>query len=391
MSSTVPSRPFILYVDDEYPNRLVFEHALTELDVGTAESGEAALEVFAAREVAVLVTDMRMPTMTGEELLRIVKDRYPDTLRIVLTAFDDVGPILRAINDGLVARYIVKPWNQTELVQVLRWACETWRLARASSELYQRALAAEHLINLGTLAALAVHDLQGPLLGLGGELDDLRRLAASSNTLRAAVAQAPFDIPERAELLRITGGLDATVAQLATGIEHLTGMIRDLKRLGKPLDATEIGDSDPVAEIRRVIATCADYVISARGTIVYDGPQSLPAVRMSPLALRSVLINVVRNGAQALAQPGGRISIGARDDAGMVAVEVRDNGIGMPADVLDRIGTPFFTTRETGTGLGLTQCHRLLGPAGGRLRVESEPGVGTTVTILVPTVAMASG
>ena len=62
--------------------------------------------------------------MNGEELLRIVKERQPQTIRMVVTAYADVDPILRAINEGLVARYIIKPWVRTELVQVLRWAIE---------------------------------------------------------------------------------------------------------------------------------------------------------------------------------------------------------------------------------------------------------------------------
>ena len=71
-----------------------------------------ALQLMEANDVAVLVTDMRMPKMNGEQLLRIVKERYPQTIRMVVTAYSDVDPILRAINEGLVARYIVKPWHR---------------------------------------------------------------------------------------------------------------------------------------------------------------------------------------------------------------------------------------------------------------------------------------
>jgi signal transduction histidine kinase len=71
----------------------------------------------------------------------------------------------------------------------------------------------------------------------------------------------------------------------------------------------------------------------------------------------------------------------------MLELQVRDDGVGMPPEVLNRAGTPFFTTRTDGTGLGLAQCQRLIGTAGGRFRIESEPGVGTTVTIVLPTAA----
>ena len=65
----------------------------------------------------------------------------------------------------------------------------------------------------------------------------------------------------------------------------------------------------------------------------------------------------------------------------MLELVIRDDGVGMTPDILKRVGTPFFTTRAQGTGLGLAQCQRLVGTAGGRLRIESEPGIGTTVTI----------
>jgi len=69
----------------------------------------------------------------------------------------------------------------------------------------------------------------------------------------------------------------------------------------------------------------------------------------------------------------------------MLELRVRDDGVGMSPEVLGRVGTPFFTTRTEGTGLGISQCQRLVGTVGGRFRIESEPGIGTTVTIALPT------
>jgi signal transduction histidine kinase len=71
----------------------------------------------------------------------------------------------------------------------------------------------------------------------------------------------------------------------------------------------------------------------------------------------------------------------------MLELQIRDDGIGMAPEVLSRVGTPFFTTRSEGTGLGLAQCQRLVGTVGGRFRIESERGIGTTVTIILPIAA----
>src|SRR5690606_31401649 len=142
--SDAPKSPLVLYVDDERANRIVFEQSLkSEFTIKTVESATAALDVLSREEVAVLVTDIRMPEVDGLELLRIAKEKYPNTLRMVITAFSDVDPILRAINEGLVARYIVKPWHREELIQCLRWATELWSFGKDSAQLLRRLLETE--------------------------------------------------------------------------------------------------------------------------------------------------------------------------------------------------------------------------------------------------------
>lgn len=129
--------------------------------------------------------------------------------------------------------------------------------------------------------------------------------------------------------------------------------------------------------------------MKSRASITYVGPANLPHAKMSHTELMQVLINIVANAAQAVAArgvPNGTVQISARTSSQMVELEVKDSGIGMDPDVLSKVGTPFFTTREEGTGLGIAQCQRLIGNVGGRFRIESKRGEGTTVTISLPTV-----
>jgi signal transduction histidine kinase len=385
------SDPLILYVDDEKGNRVVFEQSVTEFNVVCAAGGHEALKIMAEREVAVLVTDMRMPEMTGEELLRITKERHPQTIRMVITAYADVDPILRAINEGLVARYIVKPWQRTELVQVLRWACEAWTFGRDSAALHHRLMETERLATLGSIAALLVHDLKQPLMSLLVNIEVLRELAGASPTLHAAVEKAAIQPPLRKRLLDLIDDFEAVTVDLKTSATHLSELINGLREFGKPRDNASRGvRTDPLPIVRHAMAVCQELALTSRGSIGYSGPPKLPLVRMSATELTQVLINVIANGAQAVAArgaPNGKISINARPEEGMLELQVRDDGIGMAPDVLNRAGTPFFTTRNEGTGLGLAQCQRLIGTAGGRFKIESEPGKGTTVTIILPTAA----
>jgi len=201
---STPSRssPLILYVDDERGNRVVFEQSLqAEFNLLTAQNAAEALEVLEKHETAVIVSDIRMPSMTGDELLRIVKERYPQVIRMVVTAYADVDPILRAINEGLVARYIIKPWIRAELVQVLRWAIEAWTFSRDSAALQRRLLETERLVTLGSIAGMLVHDLKQPLMSLLVNVEHLRELANAAPILHDALLHAPIPPAQRARLI----------------------------------------------------------------------------------------------------------------------------------------------------------------------------------------------
>lgn len=383
---------YILYIDDEKANRVVFEQSLAaEFPIVTAPDGETALGILETHDVAVVVTDMRMPHMNGEEVLRVVKERWPDIIRIVVTAYADIDPILRAINEGLVARYIIKPWVRAEFVQVLRWALEASTLGRDSAEIHRRLLETERLATLGSISALLVHDLKQPLASLMGNIELLAPLRDLAPVLRDALPAANVDPKTRriaAARLDEVGGI---LADMQTAVELLSSMISQLRDMARPREAADPKfAADPSQVVRHAMSVCQPLAMDLHARIDYTGPRNLPRVRISPTDLTQVLINVVTNGTQAVAArgiPNGRVSIASRDAGGMVELRIQDEGIGMPPEVLARIGTPFFTTRSQGTGLGVAQCQRLVGRAGGRLHIESESGKGTTVTILLPTAA----
>jgi response regulator RpfG family c-di-GMP phosphodiesterase len=118
--------PTILCVDDE-PNIL---SALRRLfrgkgwDVRLAESGKAGLVVLESEPVDMVISDMRMPEMDGAQFLAAVRERWPDTLRLLLTGYSDIAAIIEAINRGEIYRYITKPWDDNDIVLIVRQALE---------------------------------------------------------------------------------------------------------------------------------------------------------------------------------------------------------------------------------------------------------------------------
>jgi diguanylate cyclase (GGDEF)-like protein len=143
----------ILYVDDEPHNLDAFKRAFRGVDfvekVHVADSPSAALALLEHAPVSVVVTDQRMPEMTGTEFLARMIVRWPDPVRLVLTGYTDVADILDAINRGHIYFFITKPWDPNELVLTVRRACEHYdreqelrRKNRELAEAYQRLEAA---------------------------------------------------------------------------------------------------------------------------------------------------------------------------------------------------------------------------------------------------------
>jgi two-component system, NtrC family, response regulator AtoC len=131
-----PKRYPILIVDDEQDNLDAFRFNFRKtFDILTATNGPEALALLEGRDVAVVVTDQRMPKMTGIELLREVKQRHPETVGIILTAFTDVDVLVEAINLGQVYRYITKPWDAKEVRGVLQYAMERYHLTLENKRL----------------------------------------------------------------------------------------------------------------------------------------------------------------------------------------------------------------------------------------------------------------
>lgn len=117
----------ILYVDDEVDNLTVFKSTFRrEFTIHLAKSGAEGREILKNNEIQVIITDQRMPEMTGIQFLESVNPAYPDCIRMILTGFSDVEAIIEAINKGKVYRYITKPWNKDELRQTINDALENY-------------------------------------------------------------------------------------------------------------------------------------------------------------------------------------------------------------------------------------------------------------------------
>jgi two-component system, NtrC family, sensor kinase len=327
-----------------------------------------------------LITDQRMPGMSGNELLQHAKALHPATIRVVVTAYSDLDPILKAVNDGLVARYIVKPWLKEDLDKVLSWAVEVFSIGRESSDVQLRLLKSERLITLGGMAGSVLHEIRnllGPpkanahyLLDAASHAPELAKLVAAHGSGLSAAARASFadlaiELPELCK-------------DSMESVQKIEDVLDSYRKVLKENTADGGGRADPKEAIR--YATTLLRSSSTGIEISYDGPERLPQVSMSQTELTQVLINLGGNAVQAFPRSSlGHVTIIATEDDSCVHFGIADDGPGMAPDVLARVGTPFFTTKEEGTGLGVSACRRLIAKAGGEFRIDSTAGKGTTV------------
>jgi response regulator RpfG family c-di-GMP phosphodiesterase len=160
-----PKKLKILVVDDEPDNLdLLYRTFRRDFQVLKADSGMNALEVLAAEgEVAVIISDQRMPEMKGTEFLSKTVPQFPDTVRIILTGFTDIEDLVEAINAGQVYKYITKPWDPGELKAVVQRAAETYDLLKQRTEELRRANAQMALLTVLVLFAGEASSLEATL------------------------------------------------------------------------------------------------------------------------------------------------------------------------------------------------------------------------------------
>ena len=361
--------PAILYVDDDSANLTVFELALaTEFTVRTARSGAEALECLRREEVGVLLADQRMPGMTGVELAEQVRNEFPDTIRMLITAYSDLETAVDSINRGRVHRYLRKPWDVRELRAALADGLERYAMAVKLRDLERRLVDVERVYALGVIAAGLAHEIRGPLAAVTANVE----LARAG--LRELGDPADRRIRELDEGLADAEAAAGTILEITRGIELPTRSASD----DTPVDLAEVvtlalrGVRGQVLKHARLDATVGE----------------VPPVRGNRTKLGQVVLNLVVNAVQAL--PEGRRAenrLAVRLDAAAAGVRlvVEDNGAGIPAPIRERVFDPFFTTKKKGgTGLGLAISRTIVEECGGRIELDSEEGRGSRFTVWLP-------
>jgi two-component system NtrC family sensor kinase len=226
-------------------------------------------------------------------------------------------------------------------------------------EFHKREMArAEHLATLGELAAGLAHEIRNPLAGIAGVVDIMGKELAPHSPSRAVIGEV------HGEIL------------------HIQAILNDLLSYARPRPP-DFHPANLNTTIEQAVLLSRQQVLTKPIQILFEANPSLPQVEHDPALIQQVVLNLLLNGIQAISG-AGQVRVALSKDHEFVVIQVSDTGRGISAEALPRIFKPFFTTRNEGTGLGLSLANSIVQSHGGRMEVNSTLGKGTQFKIWLP-------
>lgn len=355
----------LLVVDDEPIICQLCARALSNFEVIQAGDGREALNLLEKTEVDIILSDVMMPNMSGLDMLRTVKTQQPDLAVILMTGYTDKEVILQALKAG-ADDFISKPINLLQLRTTV-------------DKVLDRSLMRRELSNLKQLDRL-----KSDFLGL---ISHKLKTPTTAISLFVQNIAAGIDDPTEESFQK-------TMTMVQAETRHLEDLIHDLLYFSNvilqdgqmQLEAIELGRvASQVASALEMAAAAReiDFQIDIQ-TPLPPTPLTLDRERIS-FAIRALLDNAIK-----FTPAGGTVSLEGSIQDNLVRLQVRDTGCGIPADELTNIFNKFYqvdkdnTGQVRGFGLGLFYARDFVRKMGGKLHVDSQPGLGSVATIEFP-------
>lgn len=409
--------PDVVIAEDNGDMRKLLVHLLSsEFQVRAARNGREALELVRERAPALVITDVMMPEMSGTELCEAIKTdpALAGVPVMLVTSKAEREMKIHGLELG-ADDYVTKPFHPRELVARARslvrlralqmeLAEQNAALEKALDHLRKTEVAlvqSERLAAVGELAAGIAHEVNNPVNFALNSLRMLKDTVAQVNAFAAQVAALEWrDTAKLAQSARelerleaevgldeVAATLDELVGIVIEGLERTGRLVRDLRDFGAPGEREHLSFDLPGA-VDGTLALIRPLLGERSIRVERNYAADLPAVKADPSAIKQVILNLLKNAADALEETGGtvRISAEASPDGRVVAVAVADDGPGIDPALRARIFDPFVTTKPAGrgTGLGLSICRRIAEAHHGSLEVDAAPEHGAVFTLRLP-------
>jgi two-component system, sensor histidine kinase and response regulator len=372
----------ILIVDDDPEVRAVLEILLSDCgDVRAAPDGPTALRMLAEAPADLVLSDQRMPNMSGVEFLEVVARLMPEAIRVILTAFSDVGPIVTAINRGAVSRFLLKPWNERHLRKTVEELLEL-RQGQLTIDELTRTLERRHTQLQETLTELQQTQIQ---LVTQERLSSLawltRGLHDELESMMMLVRTLISTVEARTDDRSILDHSSAAARAANTLVQQVRNTHNFAEKRPILVNPTPVDTHQFLGDVAAIFAMEA-LGRGRRVDLEIDLGMFLLVLDRDQLG--QALLSLLRNASQA-SPPDRLIRVRvymARH--GTPCFEVADQGIGMEPELVQRCADAFVSHwSPPGMGIGLSVARLITEAHGGTLEVLSRAGRGTAVRLFL--------
>ncbi|MCX7722572.1 MAG: hybrid sensor histidine kinase/response regulator [Verrucomicrobiae bacterium] len=360
----------ILVIDDE---EVVLDSCTQVLSspnctVLTAGNGEQGLRLVDEANPDLVFLDLKMPGLSGMDVLERIRAKYPLMVVIVITGYATVSSAVEAMKKGAFD-FLPKPFSPEELRLITKRGLEHCDLVRQTA-----ALRREKELLRENFAAIVSHELKSPLAAIQQNLYAL-----------AAELEDKLTDPQKDLFARLKSRLDDLLKLVNMWHRVLSVDPAKLKETFKPVSVHAV--------ISKAVETVRAHAVRKNVQIQTELAPELPPAYGDESSLVEVLVNILNNAVK-YSYPNGTVTVRAVRLDNLLAVSVIDQGVGIPKEDLPFIMQDFGRARHqpegaTGTGIGLTVSRRIVEAHGGSITVESELGKGSTFTIRLP-IALAT-
>lgn len=357
----------IVVIDDDYAIRLSCRQTLSKTGyrVETFEDGAQGLEGVARLRPDLVVIDLKMPGISGMEVIPRVREIDPHVVVVVITGYATIGTAVDAMKAGAYD-FLPKPFKPDELRLIVKRGLERRRLLKET----QHAEVERELLKRRFVTFVS-HQLKSPLAAIHQYLDVMRSLSDSEEDHRKRSVWLERCLCRSQEMQRlIEDWLTLSAAEVGK-----------LSRQRVKVDLRRTVDT--------ILETYDGMASEKEVTLSSDFPDEPCAVWGDPNCLGVLFDNLIVNAIQ-YNRKGGAVTVTAEMTEGEIAVAVRDTGVGVPEEYRSMVFDEFFRVKDDrkkgvgGTGLGLPICRRIVAELGGIIEVESEVDRGSTFRVRLP-------
>jgi len=360
----------ILVIDDELGPRESIRMVFKDThNVFLAEDGFKGIEILKKEDIDVIILDLKMPKINGIETLKKIREIDKDVPVIILTGYGDVDTAKKAIHYGTM-EFLSKPFNVEDIIKIVNKAIEGRRtklrseklkeeLKELNEQLKERISNMENLATVGQISAEIMHEINNLLTVIHGYTQLLSQQINPDNSSKGYVSTINEEIKRCKEIAKNILELSKNKQTVEkVNINHLIRKIVDFLKISK-------------------IAKNIRFNLNLG--------EGIPLIDANSNHIHQAILNILLNGIEAIGKNrSGIIEIKTEKDKNNIIIKIKDNGPGMPEEVVNKMLKPFYTSKEKGTGLGLYITHKLVKKYNGEIKINTQKGEGTEFTLIFP-------